>query len=940
MIGGLPLAFAAPAILFGLVLLPVIWWLLRLTPPRPRSEPFAPLSLLARVLKPEETPARSPWWLTALRLLIAALAILALAGPILNPRERTLSNDGPLVLMIDNGWASAPDWRMRVETAKGLIEDAREADVPISIAFTAERRNDATLGDATRAMEQLLAAAPRPVKPEREATVTAIQAALEGIAPGTIAFFSDGIETTGSKEALGRLLALGSSSFHLFEDQGERPVALTSALNGADALAITANRLRSGKARSISLTARDSKGRDIARGAITFAIGEKAGSGQISAPFEIRNDIARIDIDTSLTAAGTRLVDDSFRRRRVALISGEAPDLSQPLLSPLYYISRALAPYADLVEAESADLAKAIPALIARNPAAIIMADIGSLPDTETQALVRWVERGGTLIRFAGPRLAAADGEDPLVPVELRKGERQLGGALSWVEPQPLAAYPPASPFFGLPMPDGITVKRQVLAEPTATLAAKTWASLTDGTPLVTADKRGEGRIVLFHVTAQATWSDLPISGHFVQMLRRVVQLSRATTSGTGSSDAILPPWRLLDANGALLPASGSARPLDLSSPQTPRAGLDNPPGLYGTQDGYVALNLFTPEETLQPLIVPETDIPMARLPIGPGNAIEFRPWLFGLALAGLLADTLIVLVMSGVLGRGYQDRKKSRYGPAVAVLLAMTVFGLPVMPNTTYAQDARAGDGAILDRLDRTHLAYVITGDAELDQISQSGLDGLSRHLAQRTALEPGEAIGVDIETDELAFYPLIYWPISTTASMPSDDAISRIDAYMKSGGTVLFDTHDRIDDFGGGATEATIRLRTILAGLDIPPLAPVPPDHVLTKTFYLLDIFPGRYADGPLWVEAFLDQDQDMADRPARSGDGVSSIMITANDFAAAWAEDETGLPLYPTVPNDPWQREYAIRAGINIVMYMLTGNYKSDQVHIPALLERLGQ
>ncbi len=85
---------------------------------------------------------------------------------------------------------------------------------------------------------------------------------------------------------------------------------------------------------------------------------------------------------------------------------------------------------------------------------------------------------------------------------------------------------------------------------------------------------------------------------------------------------------------------------------------------------------------------------------------------------------------------------------------------------------------------------------------------------------------------------------------------------------------------------------------------------------------------------------ESHEQADRPARVGDGVSPILITENDFAGAWAIDENGALLYPTVPDDPLQREMAFRAGINIVMYTLTGNYKADQVHVPALLERLGQ
>ena len=98
-------------------------------------------------------------------------------------------------------------------------------------------------------------------------------------------------------------------------------------------------------------------------------------------------------------------------------------------------------------------------------------------------------------------------------------------------------------------------------------------------------------------------------------------------------------------------------------------------------------------------------------------------------------------------------------------------------------------------------------------------------------------------------------------------------------------------------------------------------------------------RFAGSPLWVEASLDA-SNADNRPVRTGDGVSPIMITANDFAGAWAVDENGDPLLPTVPADPMQRVYALRAGVNIMMYMLTGNYKSDQVHVPVLLERLGQ
>jgi hypothetical protein len=260
--------------------------------------------------------------------------------------------------------------------------------------------------------------------------------------------------------------------------------------------------------------------------------------------------------------------------------------------------------------------------------------------------------------------------------------------------------------------------------------------------------------------------------------------------------------------------------------------------------------------------------------------------------------------------------------------------------PDAARAQDAKPDDGTAIDAVSVTHLAYVITGNSSVDDISEAGLTGLSQYLVEKTALEPGEPRGVDIDHDELAFYPLIYWPIDPNAPMPSQEAIERIGAYMKEGGTVLFDTRDQYSSaLDGSASPATQRLRDILGNLNVPPLEPVPEDHVLSKAFFILKSFPGRYEGSPLWVEASLDA-TNPDNAPVRTGDGVSPILITGNDFAGAWAIDETGAPLLPTIPGDPMQRVYAYRAGVNIVMYMLTGNYKSDQVHVPALLERLGQ
>ncbi|MFZ0569475.1 MAG: DUF4159 domain-containing protein, partial [Rhodomicrobium sp.] len=111
----------------------------------------------------------------------------------------------------------------------------------------------------------------------------------------------------------------------------------------------------------------------------------------------------------------------------------------------------------------------------------------------------------------------------------------------------------------------------------------------------------------------------------------------------------------------------------------------------------------------------------------------------------------------------------------------------------------------------------------------------------------------------------------------------------------------------------------------------------HVLTKAFYLLQSFPGRWDNGDPWVQAQADP-ADAAKRGVKT-DGVSSIIVTSNDLAAAWALDDDDRPMFAAVPGGEDQREMSYRTGINIVMYALTGNYKADQVHVPAILERLG-
>ena len=390
----------------------------------------------------------------------------------------------------------------------------------------------------------------------------------------------------------------------------------------------------------------------------------------------------------------------------------------------------------------------------------------------------------------------------------------------------------------------------------------------------------------------------------------------------------------MLDASGTLTSDVSDAKPFAERAGDGRTADYEHPPGLYGTADGFVALNLFGPEDQLSPLDINAPGNNVRQQTIGQTAAISLKPWLLAAALVLLIVDGIIILLMNGALTRLRLSRS------AAPMFLLAILTSLPMLMTMPENARAQMSDSEIAELLYETHLAYVETGEADVDRISERGLKGLSNFIAYRTALEPGDPIGVDPATDELAFYPLIYWPVSASAPMPSQEAVARIEAYMRNGGTVLFDTRDEYSPLGSGAVSPnTERLRAILNGIDVPPLEPVPEGHVLTRSFYLLSDFPGRYDGSPLWVEARAGSD-DVSALQMSGGDGVSPIIITGNDFAGAWAINADSTPMLPTVPENPRQRQLAYRTGVNIVMYMLTGNYKADQVHIPALLERLGQ
>lgn len=874
-----PLLFGAPGALFALLALPALWWLMRATPPPPQRAVFPPTRLLLGLKTEEQTRERAPLWLVLFRMLAAALLILAFARPSLAPSAVENVAGGRTLIVIDDGWTAAPFWTDVRNAATAAIAEAERAGAPVFLLLTApsvparDPGEALTAGDARARIGRL---EPRPWRPDR--ADAAQRLAQSDTRFERIVWISDGLHDAGAEALAAELQRRGPVTARLPAQTARAVVSGAVTPQGVSAEV----RRGAGGSGAGAIAAETAEGRSLGAAELRFAGDAQVASAQIELPPEIAARTARVRIVGEHSAGAVRLLPAGAARPFVGLV--DPGGAGQPLLSELFYAERALQPYASLRRGGVSELIDA-------RAQALVLPDAGRIAPTDEAALERWINNGGLLVRFAGPRLA--NDADQFVPVRLRPGSRTLGAALAWETELAVAPFPDDSPFAGITPPDDVTVRRQVLAEPASLEEARVWATLTDNAPLVTAQPRGRGLIVLFHVSAGPDWSDLPLSGLFVDMLRRTLAFA-ARPDGAGEREISGGPFvaqRVLDGFGALSPAPPDLQPIPAEAFATARPSPASPPGLYERAGVSAAIDAAGSDEALTPLRLPSG---VAREGLGATIERPLSGWLFGLAGLMLAIDLFIALFLIGRLPR------LTRAGAAGALALAVLAAPQPAQAQADPTQVLR--------------LAYVRTGDAQVDRTSAAGLEALSQTLYARTSVEPGPPIGVDLARDNLAAYPFLYWPAPSSPRPLSDAALANIDRYLAIGGLLLVDTRD------AGRSD-TRPAEAMLAGVDVPPLELVTTEHVLTRAFYLMRSFPGRTQSTQLWAESAS---------AASARDGVAAIFIGNGDWASAWAGNA----------GSDRQRELALRFGVNLVMVALTGNYKADQVHVPALLERMGR
>lgn len=925
MFGLANLAFLEPGLLYALLTLPLVWLVVRSLPPQPKRLDFPGIRLLMRPDQDSPPPTGTPWWLILLRILIAALLIIAMARPVLRP-EAGLPGTGDLLIVMDNGWPAAGDWTDRREAGEALITQAAREGRNVRLLLTApphggfeqlpERLRAGAVITAGEYTAEAVLAGTSPFIPDHAGTRAHLAELPAAAQTGAVIWISDGLVHEGTMELADMLSAFGSLSVRTNGAWPQAVAMLPPDFDGTD-IRLRLRRAPDQPAAEALITARAAGGRILEQGRALFAAGAVEARVTLSFTDAERSALESLQATPATSAATTYYLDSLTGRPRIG-IAGEGTGADRsPFLSPGFYLARALEPHAAVLQAGTARL-------LDDDVGIVFLADAGEVRTSLEARLANWINDGGVLIRFAGPHMDS--NMQNLLPTPLRSGDRVTGGSMSWDVPQSIAPFAEESPFYGLEIPADVTVSRQVLAAPDPALADKIWARLEDGTPLVTAARQGDGLIVLFHTTASPEWSNLAISGLFVEMLRRLLPFAETSAlADTGGEGGRLAITAAMTGDGTLadpeLPSN-----LNLANLDTLAASPSQSPGLYGPPGRSVALNLMREAgpinkdfrlRSLQSAgiartttLVRETEQALA------GDLLLAAALLF-------LADFLISLYLRGIRpGRGLFTRAAG-----------VSLLFLALLPEA----EAQTGDGILEEAIQRTRIAYVPTGDAAHDATVHEGLVRLGEILRLRTAVDLAAPMPLSADDPTILAFPLLYFPVPETANNLPDSTLENLARYLSAGGMILFDTglnDEAGQSFGVNNPEAEAALQRLLEGMSVPPLTPVDQDHVLSKSYYLLDRFPGRVAGRPVWVEA------------ASSGEdpAVTGIIIGSHDWAGQWAvgygDVGSGRLNSPGFNDTYWQSELAYRFGVNLVMYALTGTYKNDQLHLPTILERLGQ
>jgi hypothetical protein len=848
-----------------------------------------------------------------IRIAVLSLIILALAHPVKKTNFNKLSFENALIV-VEDGWQNAKNWKQKKSAIKSVLDVAKRNASNVFLMTTAVKKdgsNPVFIGPVLpqKAMKVLKSLKPKNWKSDYSIVEKNIEKlVLEKTLQGNTKVFwlSSNFYGENLQTAMESAQLLGDLELIINEDEQETLKFISSVSRSLNKLEITVKRAKNLKfSESQKIAIFDEDDNALSKEILNFDENKDVANAVFYAPETVLNRAFKIQIISKFPVSSeTYLLGDWKKKKTVGIVSYQNQKKQNPLLSKDYYVKKAIEPFAKIKTGS-------IKELLNSDLSTIVITD--GFEYGEEKGLENFVKNGGTLLCFSKKGLQNSD----LFPVKLKEGLRNMGGEISQEKNQNVADFPEKSLFYGIKNDNQIFVKTQLIAESSIDSNDKTIASLQDGTQLVTARNFGKGRVVFFHISSDASWSNLPLSTMFAQMLERIVLTSKDDFFSINKPIKLSLQNKLSAFAKMKKYKNKKEKKINLSDITSSVSSHNTPAGIYVAGSIKKGVNLCLKNCGLEHL----EEIPYGAEVLNLSDIeseFDFSNVLYFLALSLLVFEQFFSLFLKDALP------KNKKFFAIVFCFVFMFSNGVKA-ENIDYKSAIKA--------VSKTSVAIVKTGNKTIDEVAQNAFSSLEKEVLLRAGIALGKTAILDVENDELSLYPMVYWAISDAKKMPSEKGIKKINEYIASGGIVWFDTRNFAAKVSGSNVNANVNLNNLAQFLSIPAVKKVEKNHAVFNSFYEINSCSGRMEGDGLW----LTQNSFNAWQNGIKNDGVSPIIIGSADWIGAWVKDKKNRPLFSAFDGEDG-RENSFRCGVNIIIYALMGNYNKGKSQIDLILSGL--
>ena len=903
------IAFTYPFALLLLVFSPVIWKFLKSKPLTVELKKFPAISLISKIKSIDNTFENNSLLIIILRFLIFVLLVIALSKPYFKNVAKNVELK-QILLIVDDSWESGINWYSKIEKIKSLLDSNSLENISYTLV-TSSKVNENKFKFLKNKNSSEILAFVNSIKPNSwNSDFNELFKFLETDIKSyeKIFWFTESLISESKKNFF---LKIKDNNLKIIQSLNKELSPLIflkeQKIKGNYIFEIyDFNKFY----KNVVIDCYDIRDRLILRKNVKGS--DKSNSDWNITQVDLRiakefdDSIIYFHFNNLMSSTAKVMKTNISGQKKVGIIQ---PNYSKKIIEfnrANFYIENAMKSDHDISTGSVSDL-------ISKKISLMFSDDFDSSFISEEEKIINWIKSGGTFVKFGGEKFLNTINKQTNKKFfgifEPESDPVNLDHELSFRKDLSLKNFKKGNLFYGLIVNEKVKVNKYIeLKKNLEFKNLQHLAYLENGAPLISEFEIGKGKLVFFHIPANTNWSTLPLSILFVNILEKLNLYSKGVKEN--SNNQIFKPFKILDGLGTFEDPSLNTMNLnekDLRK-NTYQLNYQNPPGIYKNKSDLYGLNMPNYlKDKKYTFSFPDEYL------INEFNKFEVKN-----LRKNIVFCILFLFLLETFLTLQNRDIFKIKFFRSSTKFLSLILIITTVLTFKVESADQ------VINKVNTTKLAYVKTGNKEVDEISKNGILSISEYITSKTSVILDSPDEVDLEEHDIFFYPILYFPFINSKETVGEKKIRKLQNFINNGGILIFDCKNNFEKFFIDDCLDDILLN--FKDLDISSPIKLQNKNTLSKSFYLLKEFPGR-----------RNQDVFVSFNNQINNNEVVSVIFGINDWSGSWAKSDNGFEL-PILSGTEEQRTLSFRFGVNIVVYSLTGNYKSDQVHIPEILKRM--